>query len=94
MIVKELKNYVKKENQNPKIKSDFQIGEVVLREEGVDENGNFYPTEIGVIIQVLEKNKFITDVFGVCTSKQLRTPTKKEIYTFRPTISIQIKKDK
>jgi hypothetical protein len=57
-------------------KDDFKLGDVVIN----DQN------EIGVIIQVHSDCEFRTDMFGNCSTTEIRLATDQEILDFRPNV--------
>jgi len=63
--------------QSPSKYDDFKIGEVVISKE---DNG------IGIIIQAHGNNEYRTDMFGNCSSTEIRLVTFQEIENFRPNI--------
>jgi len=58
---------------------DYKLGDIVINKDN----------EIGVIIQVHEPNEFRSDMFGNCSSSEIRLATQDEINKYRPDIKKQ-----
>jgi hypothetical protein len=58
---------------------DYKLGDVVINKDN----------EIGVIIQVHDHNEFRSDMFGNCSSSEIRLATQDEINKHRPDIKKQ-----
>ena len=84
MRVKNHKNYACFEYTSQKIKL-YKLGDIVRKD---SEDG----TEIGVIIQIHDANEYRTDMFGNCSSSEIKMATKEDIENFRAELLNDLKK--
>jgi hypothetical protein len=85
MKVKDHNKYRLFDYENDLTNKNFQLGEIVIRISGADrtlinqDNGN----PIGVVIQLHDDGDCRTDMFGNCSSSEVRLATIDEIKEYR-----------
>lgn len=68
-------------HQNVTNDDDFQLGDIVFKKgkfEGKD------CSEVGIIIQIHEPCEFRTEMFGNCSTSELKLATRKQVKKYRP----------
>jgi len=63
-------------NQSTKNSCYFELGDIVINSDN----------EIGVIIQMHDKDEYRTDMFGNCCTSEIKLATEQQINEFRPNV--------